>query len=48
MAEAGPVIEIEVNVEGGIAVAQRPQVLKVSGKNRRGSAETRGGKYVAT
>ena len=44
MAEAGPVIEIEVNVKEDTAVAERPKVLNVSGKNRRGSSDARGGK----
>jgi hypothetical protein len=42
MAEAGPVFEIEVNVEGDRAVAGRPMVLNVSGKGRRRSSDTRG------
>ena len=47
MAEAGPVFEIEVNVEGDRAVAGRPMVLNVSGKGRRRSSDTRGGKQLA-
>ena len=47
MAEAGPVIEIEVNVKGDTAVVGRPTVLNVSGKGRRRSSNPRGGKQLA-
>ena len=47
MAEAGPVIEIEVNVKGDTAVAGRPTALNVSGKGRRRSSAPRGGKQLA-